>query len=128
MPTYVYKCPQCELEFEVTKKMSESSTPEGCLDCGSDVICNKIPAMPQVMFKGDDWGDKNNRIKKQMEARRSKATVKQDEMKRDAPGVTLVPNVDGERVDSWSDAQKLAKSKGKNTESYNDLVKKESKV
>ena len=124
MPTYVYKCPSCELEFDVTKKMSESSTPENCLDC-KDVVCDKIPAMPQVLFKGDEWGDKNSRIKKQMEARRSKATVKQDEMKRDAPGVTLVPNVNGERVDSWTDAQKLAKSMGKNTESYNNLVQKE---
>ena len=46
-------------------------------------------------------------------------------MKRDAPNVTLVPNVNGERVDSWSDAQKLAKDLGKNTESYNSLIKKE---
>ncbi len=48
-----------------------------------------------------------------------------NEMKRDAPAVTLAPNVDGERVDSWSDAQKLAKSKGKNADSYNALVQKE---
>ena len=49
-------------------------------------------------------------------------------MKRDTNvGGSLAPNVDGERVDSWSDAQKLAKSKGKSAESYEPLVQKEKK-
>jgi len=124
MPTYTYQCKECELEFNVTKKMSESSTPENCPSCTAP-DCIKVPAMPQVMFKGDGWIDKNNRISKQMEMKNQKLAVRENEMKREAPSVKLVPNVDGERVDSWSDAQKLAKDKGKNTESYNDLVKKE---
>ena len=48
-----------------------------------------------------------------------------DLMKRDGPGITLAPNVSGERVESWADAQKLAASKGKDTSSYESLVRKE---
>lgn len=124
MPVYFYQCKECDNEFVVTKKMSQYNTPENCPECSAP-DCIKVPAMPQVMFKGDGWIDKNNRISKQMEMKNQKLAVRENEMKREAPSVKLVPNVDGERVDSWSDAQKLAKDKGKNTESYNDLVKKE---
>ena len=51
--------------------------------------------------------------------------AKQDEMKRDAPAVTLVPNVAGERVGSWAEAQSLASSKGKDASTYTDVVRKE---
>lgn len=124
MPSYSYICKECEHEFNVTKKISLYNTPESCPECNAS-DCNKQVGMPQVMFKGDSWIDKNNRISKQMADKNKKLAVRENEMKRDAPSVKLVPNVDGERVDSWSDAQKLAKDKGKNTESYNELVKKE---
>jgi hypothetical protein len=38
---------------------------------------------------------------------------------------SLAPNVDGERTDSWSDATKLAKSKGKDTSGYEKYARKE---
>ena len=126
MPTYCYECKECGYGFNVTKKMSESSSNESCPECSANE-CLKVPAMTQVMFKGDGWVDKNTRIKNQMSQKNKKLEAKENEMKRDAPNVTLVPNVNGERVDSWSDAQKLAKDMGKNTESYNDLVKLEAK-
>jgi hypothetical protein len=53
--------------------------------------------------------------------------AKQEERRRDAPGVKLAPNVGGERVDSWADAQKLAKSQGKDAGSYDKLVATEKK-
>ena len=81
-----------------------------------------------MIFKGDGWSTKNERIKRQMRAKNKKLDARSNEMKRDTNvGGTLAPNVDGERVDSWSDAQKLAKSKGKNTDSYEPLVQKEKK-
>jgi hypothetical protein len=40
-------------------------------------------------------------------------------------GVRLTPNVDGQRVESWSDATKLASSKGKDTSGYEGLARKE---
>jgi len=50
---------------------------------------------------------------------------KTEEQKRDAPPVTLAPNVDGERTDTWVEARKLAASKGKDPSSYDKMVKKE---
>ncbi len=41
------------------------------------------------------------------------------------PISTLLPNVGGEVVDSWSEAKKLAESKGKVSETYDHMVKKE---
>lgn len=124
MPSYVYKCNGCLCEFIVTKKMSESSRPEVCAECLSGDT-NKIPAMPQVLFKGDSWGDKNSRIKKQMSEKNKRLDTISNERKHDAPMSTLVPNVDGERVDSWAEAQKLAESKGKVSETYAQMVQKE---
>jgi len=127
MPVYNYKCDTCKEEFTVSKKMSESSRPEVCAVCSSGET-HKIPSMPQVMFKGDDWGDKNSRIKKQMAEKNKRIDVKQNEMKKEAPVSSLVPNVDGERVDSWSEAKKLAESKGKVSETYDNMIKKEAEV
>ncbi len=36
--------------------------------------------------------------------------------------MTLVPNVEGERVDSWGEASKLAKAKGKETTGYDRMA------
>jgi hypothetical protein len=50
---------------------------------------------------------------------------KQAERKREAPGVRLAPNVEGERVGSWSEAKKLAESKGKDGSTYEPMIRKE---
>ena len=46
-------------------------------------------------------------------------------MKRDAPGMRLAPNVDGERTGTWTEAKKLAESKGKDASSYDPMIKRE---
>ena len=83
---------------------------------------HKEVTIPQVVFKGDGWADKNARIKQQMKVKNSRLSLKENEMKKDAPSVQLVPNVDGVRVDTWSEAAKLAKSKGKDTTLYEKKV------
>lgn len=81
-----------------------------------------------MIFKGDGWSTKNERIKAQMRKKNEKLDARQNEMRNDTNvGGRLTPNVDGERVDSWSEAQKLAKSKGKETASYEPLIQKEKK-
>lgn len=124
MPFYSYHCDQCELEYQHKVPMADSDKELPCPECGG---LNPRMWKPTTNFilKGDGWAGKNSRIANQMREKNKKLDARQNEMKRDAPSVTLAPNVDGERVDSWSDAQKLAKSKGKNTESYNTLVAKE---
>ena len=58
-----------------------------------------------------------------MERKNKVLDQKQNEKKRMMP--TLAPNVDGERVESWTEAKKLAQSKGKETTSYDAHIRKE---
>lgn len=123
MPTYDFSCTSCEAHFTKSLRMSERDSETRCPECGD--LGRRVPSLPQFILVGDGWTGKNLRVKQQMQEKNNKLEMRQNEMKRDAPAVTLAPNVDGERVDSWADAQKLAKSKGKNAESYSALVQKE---
>ena len=104
--------------------MDDHAIPQPCPECGAKNVKLFLPTR-NFILKGDGWAGKNHRINQQMRAKNKKLDARTAEMKRDAPSVTLAPNVDGERVDSWSDAQKLAKSKGKSTESYVPHIAKE---
>lgn len=122
MPTYDYECPSCGDAFERVLPLAEYNTPQTC-ECGSQAV--KVISAVGFVLKGDDWPGKNLRVKQQMAAKNKILSKKQEERKRDAPGVKLAPNVGGERVDSWSDAQKLAASKGLNASSYASKVAEE---
>lgn len=124
MAFYEYICVECEEVFEKMLPMSQSDEPQACPHCGYAITKKRIFA-PQTIFKGDDWTSKNGRVQRQMGDNQARRAKRQDERKREGAGITLVPNVNGEKVASWSDAQKLAKEKGKSTESYEPLVRKE---
>lgn len=121
---YPYKCSECEHDYECSIPMDDHAIPQPCPKCGAKNVKLFKPTR-NFILKGDGWAGKNHRIKQQMRAKNKKLDARTNEMKRDAPSVSLAPNVDGERVDSWSDAQKLAKSKGKSTESYEPHIAKE---
>lgn len=123
MPTYTYVCTECRDPFERFMSITRCDDPQYCEECGS--LGKKTISMPNFILKGDGWTGKNIKVAGQMAAKNRTLDKKQDERKRDAPGVRLAPNVDGERADSWADAQKLAASKGKNTESYDAKVREE---
>lgn len=123
MPTYDYECPKCEACFERVLPLAQYQDPQVCEACGT--VAKKVLSAPGLIFKGDDWASKNNRIAGQMAEKNRKVSQKQEERKRDAPGVRLVPNVGGERTESWSDAAKLAASQGKNTASYGEKIQAE---
>jgi len=126
MPIYEYRCNFCRSSFEELLTFSKSKDLQECPQCESfDTV--KVISKSQVIFKGDSWGDKNAKIKKQMSRKNARLDKKQYAMKRDAPAVKLAPNVDGERVDTWSEASKLAKSKGKDTKLYDKNARKEKK-
>lgn len=119
MPTYEYRCDACENEFEVVLRMSESDAPQACPACKEGPAKKRVPTTVNVIFAGDGWVSKNNRIEGQMAAKNQRLAKRQEEKKAAGTGMTLAPNVGGERVDSWSDAAKLASSKGiKDTSSY----------
>jgi len=69
------------------------------------------------------WKEKRNRMKK-----RAEMGVKQIERYGTEGGTQLRPNVGGMEVESWSDAAKVAKESGMNSESYTPLVEKEKSV
>lgn len=123
MPTYEYVCTSCDAPFERFLSISKCDDPQTCEVCGSPG--RKVISMPSFILKGDDWTSKNLRVKGQMAEKNRRLDQKQNERKREAPGVKLAPNVDGERTDSWSEAQKLAASKGKDTGSYNAKIREE---
>jgi putative FmdB family regulatory protein len=122
--TYEYECPECHHKFEAQLPMSESDTPQECPEC--QAIGEKIISGGSgFILAGDGWFSKNNRVKDQMRQKNRRLDAKQNERKREAPPVTLTPNVDGESTESWADAQKLAKSKGKDSSSYEPKVQEE---
>jgi putative FmdB family regulatory protein len=124
MPIYTHECQECTNHFDVFCKMDERNDSHECEFCGAKNSKIVLQA-PGFILKGDDWPGKNHKISGQMRKRREKLKKKADAKHREAPVATLVPNVGGERVDSWDDAQKLARDKGKNADSYAPMVRKE---
>jgi putative FmdB family regulatory protein len=123
MPFYDFHCDACDTTVELRLSMDVCGEPQKCNSCGEQL--RKCIAMVNFNLPGDDWASKNGRVAKQRAESRAKAGAKQAERKREAPGVKLVPNVAGERVGSWAEAQRLAASSGKNASSYDALVKTE---
>jgi len=126
MPTYAYECEKCGELFEKILPISRYKEPQNCINC-NEGPAKKLVSMPNFILKGDGWAGKNLRIKRQMEKKNQRLASKEREFKNDAPNVRLAPNVDGQRVDSWSEASKLAASKGKDTSGYEARAREEKK-
>lgn len=118
MPTYEYSCTACNHEFEVVLRMADYDQPQDCPECKEGPARMRISGGIGVIFQGDNWVSKNNRVEGQMADKNKRLDKRQQERKREGPKMTLAPNVGGERVDTWSDASRLAASKGKDTASY----------
>jgi len=95
-----------------------------CPTCGVQAQ-RVIASVRGFNLAGDNWPSKAGRIKDQMRKKNQRLSAKSNEKRVDQPGMTLAPNVEGERVGSWGEAQKLAASKGKDTSSYEPMVQKE---
>jgi putative FmdB family regulatory protein len=123
MPVYEYQCPSCEAEVERTLPIKEFNQPQSC-ECGATLEI-QIPSGLGMVLKGDGWPGKALKIKGQMTQKNRRIGHKQAEKTKEAPDVKLIPNVGGEQVESWSEAQSLAASQGKDTTSYEPLIQKE---
>lgn len=124
MPTYAYKCGSCSSYFDRILRLSQCDDPQTCPECGEGPA-SKVITAPNFILQGDGWPGKNEKIKNQMRKKNERMDKVMDERRRDAPGLKLAPNVGGERVDSWSDAAKLASSKGLDTSGYDSYARKE---
>jgi putative FmdB family regulatory protein len=124
MPVYEWKCNNCELIFETVRTIARRNDPVECPECGSEEA-ERVMSEFGFVLVGDDFPSKNYRVGKQMLRRRAKVGRRADEKKKEEPGMKLVPNVDGERVDTWSEAKRLASDKGKKIEGYDKMIRKE---
>lgn len=52
MPTYVYRCKNCEHQFEVMQRMADEPLKE-CPECGSQICRLLFP--PAISFKGSGF-------------------------------------------------------------------------
>jgi putative FmdB family regulatory protein len=120
MPIYAFECLKCQHEFEVTLPLAEYDTPQECPQCQNET--RRVLSPVNFVLKGDSWPGKALRVKGQMEAKNRRLDAKS---KARTAGMTLAPNVEGERVDSWAEAKKLAASKGKDTTTYEPMVDRE---
>lgn len=116
MPNYPYKCGSCHNEFEVQLPREQCTTAQPCPSCQT-ASARQLAAIGFVL-QGDGWTGKGFRLREQMGRKNQRLGKRGAEKLRDAPGLTLVPNVGGEQVDSWSDAAKLAASQGKDASLY----------
>jgi hypothetical protein len=123
VPIYGYTCPSCDHEFDRMLSMSRCDEPQNCPECST--VAKKQITAPNFNLVGDDWPGKANRIKSQMAEKNKRLSARQAE--NHGSPARLVPNVDGERAESWSDAAKLAKDKGKDTSGYNRMAASEKK-
>lgn len=105
--------------------MAQWNESQSCPECDSGDTMKTILTPPAVNFSGDGWSTKNGRIANQMRAKNKKLAAKEREQKGDGMIPSLAPNVEGQQTDSWSDAKKLAKDKGKDTSGYDRYIRKE---
>lgn len=119
MPEYTFKCSdeECGTGFFKTLAIANRNEPQVCPECG-EVAKMQIASGVGGVLRGDVWPGKNIRIKRQMAQRRARVGERETQLKMEGPQFNLAPNVEGERVDNWGDAAKLAASKGKDTREY----------
>lgn len=123
LASYDFNCHSCETTFEVSRPMSQAADPAICPDCGKQAA--RVFTVPGMVFQGDGWASKNERIRGQMARKTARLDKAQESWRHDGPKMTLAPNVEGERTDTWSEAKGLAASKGKDVASYDAMIRKE---
>ena len=124
MPMYDYLCSSCKLIEEHIHNISEK--PEiKCPKCKR--VMDKI-----ISFNAGGFIIKGGTpaIHYREKRQRTKNTEKMREKQKKSwgdSGPKIQPNIAGVPMDSWSDAQRLAKEAGMNHESYTPYVEKENK-
>jgi len=126
MPTYTFHCKSCDTDFDLKLRMGDRTT-HPCTSCQS-LDNTRVFSPMSVVLEGDGWTGKNIKIRGQMKRKNARIAPKEREFVRDSnemKTMTIQPNVDGERTDTWVEARELARSKGKDTSGYDTYVRKE---
>ena len=129
MPMYDFACDECGTVFERQVPLADFDLSQPCEACELTTGTRRVIAAPAFVLKGDNgWTTKSGRIRKQMAAKNKKLAARERDFKGDGGVPSLAPNVNGERVGSWTEAKKLAASKGKDTSTYDSYVRKEKRT
>ena len=119
-------CDACGHQFVVRRSISEfdSLKAEGCPCEACDQTAQYLfdPSSIQISMKGDAWSDKNYREK---EYRKNRSARMQRRQADSHHVPQLVPNYGGEETGTWREAREAARSEGKATQTYDNLVQKE---
>jgi putative FmdB family regulatory protein len=124
MPSYDYKCQKCEKVEEKTHSIKEDPV-FNCSGCGTQMEKIFSPNIGGFTFGKMGTLVIHQREKDLRKQRSVRMAEKQKNSKRFVSKV--LPNVGGVETTNWADAQKLAKEKGKDTNSYTPFVEKEKK-
>lgn len=110
MAFYDMKCPECETVIEVEHSVHE--TPEyNCQACGS--VLERVFTPISFKLVGDNgWPSKAFRQKEYWRKVNENLDSRKEERLREHPSLKLVPNVNGEQVENWKEAQAIVKEKG----------------
>ena len=119
MPTYQFSC-KCGSTEEIFRGVLET-TPVSCPSCGLAMAKDFTPStIGHMRGSTPSKGYKETRVRKK---RNAALGVKQ--MERYGTGAKLIPNVDGEETNTWSEASKLAREKGKDVKQFEKLAEQE---
>lgn len=122
MATFDFLCPACQNVQE--EWVSRPSLADGihppCGKCGVPTSKTFIASnfKGQLVLAGN-WDSKLAKESKYRAKRSQEMAVRQRDNNHSPK---LIPNVNGEQVDSWRDAKKLASEKGLNTTHYDAKV------
>lgn len=119
MPKFSYLCDKhgsFSLSFSVGSAPESASCPQ-CLSVSFRDLGNA-----SFHLKGDGWFGKNVVLRDQMAQKNNRLSQKERDLKGDGFLPKLVPNVQGEEVDSWQEAKKLASSKNLDTSGYEQKI------
>jgi len=125
MPTYEYRCPKCGTVKEIIHSIKDDPdiACEPCARGGAEVYMDRVISGGSGFILGSTetmgWREKRLHHKKNAEL-----GLKQME-RYGSQGTELVPNVGGEATESWEDAAKIAKEKGKDSLTYAKKVAEE---
>jgi hypothetical protein len=129
MSVYTVECSACGAATSVQRSpkdfpaLKRDGAP--CAACGLMASYVFQPGGLRVNFAGPSWSDKNMR-EKDYRLKRSETLARRQKDNHWTP--TLQPNFQGERTDTWREAQHLASSQGAALpETYEPLVQAESR-
>jgi putative FmdB family regulatory protein len=126
MPTYDYKCPECGIIKEIVHSIKEDPIIycSECLKIDKKIIMERMITYPAGGFIFKQWTEAQA-YKIKRDKYKNNEILEKKQKERYGEGPKLVPNVNGEIVESWEKAKMVAKDKKLNDSTYDKMIQKE---